>query len=286
MRKTNFKMKKILFFGILMSFVFSCVKEDEMEDHDHSTHMHEEEVATASIRLMFDNAYGGNPIEFNTPYVLTAGDTIQIAALKYIISDVVFTDSEGHTYAEPNSYHIVKASGSTERWGTLIENVPTGSYTKVSFRLGIAQNKFSDLSLLLANHSQAEVNEMLANNNTAYYNLKLEGNYSSTEGKKEVFLISNTSMTQSVHYTFGEESTMSHSMMRLSHSGDPSALDIHVMQDSITQVHFQANLNYLFNEPTAIDFDNSEHTSGDNLNSLIHKNYSESLFMLHHSAFE
>ena len=257
-----------------MLSLFSCKK----EDHDH-----EEETTKASIRLMFDNAYDSNPITFNTPYVLTSGDTVQITSLKYIISDVVFTDSEGHQFAEPNSYHIVSATGTTERWSTLIEGVPTGSYTYVTFRLGIAQSKFSDLTLLLAHHTQEEVNTMLTSNKT-YYNLKLDGNYSSNGGKKDVLAVSNQSMTQSVMYSFGEEG--SHSTMRLAHAGDPGSLDIHVMEDSITQVHFQANLNKLFNEPSSIDFDDADQTSGNNLNSIIHKNYSESLFMLHHSMFE
>ena len=280
-KKTIYTMKNLLCILLIAFTIISCNKKDEEMDmeelDDHST-------TKASIRLMFDNAFDEETISFVKPFITDSADTIQITDFKYIISDVVFTDDEGHAFEEPNSYHLVIASGTEERWSTLIENVPTGSYTYVSFRLGIAQNVFSDLSLLLDNHTQVEVNEMIKNDMSGYYNLKMEGSYNSNGGENGSLNINNQESTQSVIYTFGEIAHHDMSSMRLAHAGAPGAIDIHVVEDSVTQVHFQANLNMLFGLPLILDFDQLSHVS--ELNTLVHRNYSNGLFMLHHSQFE
>lgn len=143
---------------------------------------------------------------------------------------------------------------------------------------------FSDLSLLLDNHTQLEAKSMIKDDMSGYYNLKLEGTYSSNGGQMGSLSIDNQESTQSVVYSFGEMDSHDMGMMRLTHAGEEGAVDIHVMEDSITQVHFQANLNLLFGIPVVIDLDEPTHVS--ELNTLVHKNYSNSLFMMHHSKFE
>lgn len=267
-------MKYILVTSLMAVLLFACNKEEDEVVCPNPV------AETASIRLMFDHAYDSTLITFTEPFVTDSLDTLTIKSLQYIISDVVFIDAEGGKFEEPNSYHIVSASPIGERWGTLIDSVPVGSYTFVSFRLGIAQNVFSDLTLLEKNHSQVEIDEMLKEDQSGYYNLKIEADYSTNGGLTGDVNIDNQSMTQSVEYEFGEAM----GNMRLTHVGEPGGIDIHVVQDSITQVHFQANLNMLFDMPVKIDLDKSSHLI--DLNALIHNNYSNGLFMLHHTKFE
>jgi hypothetical protein len=70
-------------------------------------------------------------------YRNTHQEVFTIRQLNYFVSNIVLTNSQGHTYVVPveESYFLVKADDPLSRWVSV--DVPEGTYTQVSFVLGV-----------------------------------------------------------------------------------------------------------------------------------------------------
>lgn len=64
------------------------------------------------------------------------GDSFSVELVKYYISNIVFMDSAGNTWAEPESYHLVNAADELS-CKIYVENMPAGVYNSVSFMIGV-----------------------------------------------------------------------------------------------------------------------------------------------------
>ena len=71
-----------------------------------------------------------------TAYATAAGETFTVSTLKYYISNIKLTKTDGSTYAAPGEYHLVDAAKPSSSSFT-IRNVPTGDYSGVSFVVGV-----------------------------------------------------------------------------------------------------------------------------------------------------
>ncbi len=76
------------------------------------------------------------PLVFNQDFVNDNGDTFRLTKFNYFISNIVITKNDNSTFAEPNSYHLVKHASPASNVITLA-NVPTGSYKGLSFVIGV-----------------------------------------------------------------------------------------------------------------------------------------------------
>lgn len=137
-------------------------------------------VGTVSFEM--ENVAGSKEVALDgTTYATTSGETFSITTLKYYISNVVFTKTDGSTYAAPGVYHLVDASKPATTQFTL-DNVPVGDYSGVKFIVGVdsTTTKADPLSLT---GDLNPANNMYWVWNTGHIFMKLEGTVTSANNK-------------------------------------------------------------------------------------------------------
>ena len=97
------------------------------------------------LTLEFDNAFRDNDLILNSqPNTTSANEVLKISTVKYIVSNIVFTNENGTTFTYPKSqsYFIVDEATTASQFINL-ENIPAGNYTKVTFGIGVDQEQFN-----------------------------------------------------------------------------------------------------------------------------------------------
>lgn len=87
--------------------------------------------------MQLANVVGTNSLALDgTAYATPAGETFSFSTLKYYVSNLKFTKSDGTEYAVPNSYFLIdQATPATQHLA--VTGVPAGTYTGVSFVVGV-----------------------------------------------------------------------------------------------------------------------------------------------------
>ena len=89
------------------------------------------------VDLQFSNVVGTKPLALDgTAYATPAGETFTVSTLEYYVSNIKLTRSDGTVYAAPSSYFLVDQSKPASQHLALT-GVPAGTYTGVSFVLGV-----------------------------------------------------------------------------------------------------------------------------------------------------
>jgi hypothetical protein len=123
-----------LFFLSSSVFVSSCKKDEPVKITDS---LDLPQPGTGAIIMKFKNTCNGTNLVLDFKKYLNAnGDTFQVSAFNYYISNLVFAKSDGTKYIEKESYHLIKANEETSLEFTMI-NVPSGEYTSVDFLIGV-----------------------------------------------------------------------------------------------------------------------------------------------------
>ncbi|MDC6364433.1 MULTISPECIES: MbnP family protein [Flavobacteriaceae] len=120
---------------LLCTLILSCTNDDNSP---------EELTGVGSINIEFDNAYGDSDLLLETTsYVASGTENLKIATLKYIVSNIQLEDEKGNTFTYPkdDSMFIVDESEKTSQFINL-KNVPAANYTKITFGLGVDQEKY------------------------------------------------------------------------------------------------------------------------------------------------
>ncbi len=123
-------MKRILFFAITATIILSSCKKDETPEYNPNL--------KAELSVEFDNIAGSSNLQLNTgSYTNAAGESFKVTKLKYYVSNFVFTNSNGTTYAVPqmDSYFLIDESDATMHEAEM--QVPEGEYKSVSFIVGV-----------------------------------------------------------------------------------------------------------------------------------------------------
>ena len=102
---------------------------------------------TGEITLKFDNSVGDIDFAFETEYDKSNDESFQLTNVKYIISNVAFTDSDGDVYEYPTEDNVfiiseANANDAGEIWITL-DGVDAADYVSVTFGIGINQERFA-----------------------------------------------------------------------------------------------------------------------------------------------
>ncbi len=99
---------------------------------------------TGNIGIEFDNAFGNNDLILNQANTTSQGEILKISTVKYIISNIVLTKSDGTTFTYPKSqsYFIVNEAD-VDSHVLELSNVPAGDYSKVKFGIGVDQAQFN-----------------------------------------------------------------------------------------------------------------------------------------------
>lgn len=143
---------KLNIFSILIAVtiisISACVKEKEniIPDNGHThtddtTHTHGDDTTavakSGSFELHFNNMVGDKTLEMgSTWYTTEMGDSFTVTTFNYYISNIVLHKMGGGTYAEKESYHIIK-QGSTSSQVFTLSDIPAGHYTGISFTIGV-----------------------------------------------------------------------------------------------------------------------------------------------------
>jgi hypothetical protein len=91
-----------------------------------------------SLKVEFDNVYGGADLAYATSYTNSNGEVIKVSKAKYIVSNIVLTKADGSTYIVPKnqSYFIIDEATVASRLLNL-SNIPAGDYKSIKFGIGV-----------------------------------------------------------------------------------------------------------------------------------------------------
>jgi hypothetical protein len=129
----KFKKMKInnlywVFAAIITITVYSACEKEEFKSTD-----------KGSIVFEFDNVAGGQDLQLNTGnYTNAAGENITFSLFQYFISNIKLKTEDGSEYVVPQneSYFLIQEH-KEETHKVVLNNVPAGNYTSVSFVIGV-----------------------------------------------------------------------------------------------------------------------------------------------------
>jgi len=116
----------ILASGILF-ISFSCKKDNKYDSS-----------VKSSLSVEFDNVVGSSDLQLNTgTYTNALSQSFKITKLKYYISNIKLTKTDGSVYTVPQaeSYFLMDESNSASQKANL--SVPEGEYKTISFIVGV-----------------------------------------------------------------------------------------------------------------------------------------------------
>ncbi|XZF13152.1 MbnP family protein [Chitinophagaceae bacterium MMS25-I14] len=129
-------------------------------------------AATGNAMLHFTNTAGNQLLTLNSGnYTTASGSSITVSKFNYYISNIRFNNTNGSSFSEPESYHLLQQSDASSL-SFNIGNIPAGTYGSVSFMIGVDSTH---------NTSGAQtgaldpVNGMFWSWNTGYIMAKMEG---------------------------------------------------------------------------------------------------------------
>lgn len=158
-------MKFIRYVPLCLIVILSCKKENTAYDP----------AFRGSLQLEFDNVVGSEDLKLNTgSYVNAAGQTFTVRALRYFVSNIRLTNTNGTEYVVPqdSSYFLIDES-LTDAMPTLL--IPEGEYNSITFTVGVDSLRSTmDISKRLGVLTPTVSNYM--NENNGYVFFSLEGN--------------------------------------------------------------------------------------------------------------
>ncbi|WP_118972817.1 MbnP family protein [Taibaiella koreensis] len=140
------------------------------------------------VTMTFANYVGNTPLSLNNSqgyaYTNANGDSFNVSAYKYYISNIKFVREDGYEYAEPESYHFIDEADPASLSFSVPGLMP-GKYTAVKLLIGVDSAR---------NVSGAQtgaldpIHGMFWTWSTGYIMAKMEGNFKNTDnGNKSGF---------------------------------------------------------------------------------------------------
>ncbi|RZJ67625.1 MAG: hypothetical protein EOO50_04920 [Flavobacterium sp.] len=155
-------------------------------------------TGTGAINIEFDNVYGANNLILGTqPNTTSQGETLKINQLKYIVSNIKLTRTDGtiFTYPKSQSYFIVDETDLASQTLNL-QNIPAGDYASITFGIGVDEEQW----LLGADGqgdflSLADSEDMMWSWSAGYKFVMFEGNFTSGSVANETPFMVHTGKT-------------------------------------------------------------------------------------------
>lgn len=169
-------MKKILYKAIAILTITATISACSSDDNNESV------SGTGKIGLKFDNSFGSNDLILETqPNTTTNKEVLKITTVKYIVSNIVLTKTDGTTFTYPKAKsYFIADEASAAGYKFVLSDVPAGDYIKVKFGIGVDKEQWqlgaSGQGDFLA---QAQAAKMLWNWTAGYKFLAFEGNFTS-----------------------------------------------------------------------------------------------------------
>ncbi|MDB5268886.1 MAG: hypothetical protein JWP58_1926 [Hymenobacter sp.] len=94
-------------------------------------------AAPPTVSLEFEQTVGADQLVLDTKtYNTLAGDQFRVSIFRQYISNIIFTKTDGSTYAVPDSYYLLDAAKPDNQHITLT-GVPEGDYKGLTFTIGV-----------------------------------------------------------------------------------------------------------------------------------------------------
>ena len=221
----------------ILALLFSCSSDDEAI------------TGQGKLNLEFDQVFGGADLILRTQAnALSNGEVLKVDELKYIVSNIRLTKSDGtvFTYPKSESYFIVDESDIQTQLLTL-DGVPAGDYISVTFGIGVDQEQFNLGAAGQGNFlALAEAESMMWSWSAGYKFLVYEGTFTTpTVTDAETFMVHTGRTGIAYNYT---ETTLTL----------PEAAAV---RTSVTpQVHIFADAKRILEGPNAISLEENSAT--------------------------
>jgi hypothetical protein len=263
---TNYKLYITALVLGLLATVSSCKKEKS------ST------TDSGPVTFHFDNRYGSADLVLGNTYTTANGETLTPTTFNYYVSNFVLIKSDGSKYTVPKDkcYHLVR-EGVDSTADLVIQGVPAGDYTAISFIIGVdsAKNtapvseRTGDLDVANA------AGDMYWTWNSGYIFYKLEGTspqapYDSMMGMAMMF------------YHIGGYGGMTSSTINNIHQVTLTAPQAaHVASGHNPEFHIYADVDAVFSGPVQIKIADHPGIMFDPYSTTISANYTD-MFTINH----
>ncbi|MRI00584.1 hypothetical protein GH721_08600 [Kriegella sp. EG-1] len=256
-----------IFVALLLCItMFSCSNDDnDIESLDGQT---------GDIVIKFDNGVGDQDFIFDVSYDKSSNESYKVTSLKYLISNIELTETDGTTFMYPvdNNAFIIDesdANNAGEIWVTLTD-VPAADYTKISFGVGIDQERYAkgadgqgDLMAV------AQEKEMLWSWATGFRFIRLDGVYSD-----------GTLTDEALNIHMGSVGTSLDNYREVNLDMPNTVL---IRENTTPEVHIKADIAQVFDGSTSVVLSegySQVHT--DEVTTPIIANNMQGMFMIHH----
>ena len=150
-----------------------------------------------TLKVEFDNVYGGADLAFSTNYTNSNGEVIKVSKAKYIVSNIVLTKTDGSTYVIPKSesYFIIDEATAAS---TLLNlgNIPAGDYKSIKFGIGVDKAQWELGATGQGDFlSKAQAAGMMWSWSAGYKFVALEGTFTSTNVTTDTSYMVHTGQT-------------------------------------------------------------------------------------------
>ncbi|MEP5431035.1 MAG: MbnP family protein [Flavobacteriaceae bacterium] len=221
---------------LLCNTIISCSSDDDMESLDGQF---------GNLVIKFDNGVEDQDFIFGVNYSKSANESYQLETLKYIVSNIELTDSDGTTFMYPVDDNVfivdeADANNAGEIWITL-EDIPAADYTKVSFGVGIDQERYALGAEGQGDFLQtAQDEEMLWSWATGFRFIRLDGVYSN-----------NTVTDEALNIHMGSVGTSLDNYREVNLDLPNTVL---VRETAEPEVHIKADISLVFDGETSVTF--------------------------------
>ncbi|MBM1105688.1 hypothetical protein JQC67_05990 [Aurantibacter crassamenti] len=260
------KITKIFITLLLCATVISCSNDDNMVESLVGQ--------TGDLIVKFDNGVGDQDLIFDVSYDKSSNESYKLTSVKYIVSNIELTKSDGSTFMYPeieNAFIVDEADANNagEIYITL-NDVPAGDYTKISFGVGIDQERFQKgadgQGNLLA---EAQEKEMLWSWATGFRFIRLDGVYSDA-----------TVTDEALNIHMGSVGTSLDNYREVSLDAPNTVI---VREASTPEVHIKADIAKVFDGQTSVLFaDGYNQVHTDETTTPVIADNLMGIFMIHH----
>jgi len=186
LKNSFLNMKKLLFFSTLLGVIFfsACKKDEEAKDPGTFAITFDNIAVINGVQTQLSMATAGST---DYPYSNEMGQDFNVTLLRYYISDIelagpngaYFRDHAEATAAGAKGYYLVDESKPTSQ-AILLENVPAGTYNKITFTVGVDSSGVVDGAA--GGVLDPATCNMFWNWNSGYIGVKFEGQSPSSNG--------------------------------------------------------------------------------------------------------
>ncbi len=223
-------------------------------------------IGSGTLNFEFENVVDNASLELNTKtYTNASSEDFNISTFKYYVSNIELTDSKGSIYKVPENYFLIDQSEESSL-KPMIEGIPAGDYTKISFTIGVdSARNFAGAQT----DALDPLNGMFWTWNSGYIFVKLEGSSPAS-----------VATNNKLAFHIGGASATTNAIRKTSIDLAPYTLRIRT--DKVPEVHIKVNVAKMFTGKQDISFAtyNTMHGGANAL--LIANNYAEGMFSLDH----